>query len=141
MIYIRTFLEQDQAVLKTLMAELGYERTEKELSGTVRQIRQRGGEVFVAENDGNVIGCICALLDIRLAAGTCGEIVSLVVKEGCRGAGVGKKLVAHAETWLSERVEKIRLRANTRRTEAHGFYSSLGYEEKKTQKIFVKNVT
>lgn len=140
-IAIRACREQDLAELKSLMADLGYERTEQDLSVTVREIRQRRGEVFVADKQGNAIGCICALLDIRLAAGTYGEIVSLVVSERFRGNGVGRMLVAHAENWLGERVEKIRLRANTIRIQAHGFYSSLGYEEKKSQKVFVKKVS
>ncbi|WP_163336963.1 GNAT family N-acetyltransferase [Desulfopila sp. IMCC35008] len=132
--------EQDLVELRSLMTELGYERKERELSTTVREIRQRGGEVFVAVKEDHVIGCVCALLDLRLAAGTYGEIVSLVVTEEFRGAGVGRVLVTHAESWLGERVGKIRVRANTRRKEAHGFYRSLGYEESKSQKIFIKQV-
>lgn len=139
-ILIRKCADEDKAPLKSLMHELGYSLSENEILNNIREIHKRDGEVFVAEHEGNIIGCICSIVDIRLAAGKYGELVSLVVANKFRGIGAGKKLVGHAEIWLSKRVRKIRVRANTIRTEAHGFYKSLGYKEKKSQKILIKNV-
>ena len=87
-----------------------------------------------------VYGCICAIFDIRLAAGINGEIVSLVVDSSARGMGVGKGLVAKAESWLRQRTNRLRVRANSVRSEAHSFYESLGYSLSKTQSVFTKNV-
>jgi len=50
------------------------------------------------------------------------EIVSLVVSESARGQGIGKALVLAAESWANTRVNKIRVRANSTREEAHDFY-------------------
>jgi GNAT superfamily N-acetyltransferase len=85
-----------------------------------------------------VVGCVGAIIDARLAAGVNGEIVSLVVLEPFRGRGIGKRLVEVAEAWLAAFVGRIRVRANTRRVDAHRFYADAGYQEVKTQKIFQK---
>ena len=97
-------------------------------------------EVFVAKIHDRVVGCVGAIIDVRLATGISGEIVSLVVSEPHRGNGIGRGLVEVAESWLTQRVVKIRVRANSIRSEAHAFYLKMGYQESKTQKIFEKYV-
>ncbi|MCG8615435.1 MAG: GNAT family N-acetyltransferase, partial [Desulfobacterales bacterium] len=111
-----------------------------ELQNNIRAIREKGGEVIVAAERSEVVGCVCVLMDARLAEGVYAEIVSLVVSENCRGTGIGKGLVTEAEKWSGEKVNKIRVRANAIRDNAHRFYKSLGYDEIKTQKIFRKTV-
>ena len=122
------------------MSELGYEVDRNTLCRRIDSIRAHGGEVIVAEAGGEVIGCINSIIDIRLAEGKTGEIVSLVVSKEHRGLGIGKALVKSAESWLGSRCDIIRVRANTIRNEAHDFYKLLGYKEIKSQKIFTKNV-
>ena len=139
-VHVRKYSLCDIEPLTSLIHELGYSHTKITLSDHIQKIRQRGGEIFVAERGGILVGCVCAIIDIRLAAGVYGELVSLIVTEKARGAGVGKNLVRHAEGWLGKRVDIIRVRANSIRSEAHGFYISRGYKEKKMQKIFVKTV-
>lgn len=137
-IIYREFKENDTLALSTLLEELGYEIDGNTLRGRVNEIRDVGGEVIVAELNGEVVGCINAIIDIRLAEGKSGEVVSLVVSNMHRGFGIGKGLVQSAESWLSNRCEKIRVRANIVRSEAHDFYKSIGYHELKSQKIFTK---
>ncbi len=139
-IIYREFKDADQVSLSSLMSELGYELDCNILCNRIGDIRAHGGEVIVAELGGAVIGCINAIIDIRLAEGKVGEIVSLVVSEEHRGMGIGKALVKRAESWLSSRCDLIRVRANTIRREAHDFYRLLGYQEIKSQKVFTKNV-
>ena len=122
------------------MNQLGYSLEVGELQNNIRAIRERGGEVIVAAERSEVVGCVCVLMDARLAEGVYAEIVSLVVSENCRGTGIGKGLVTEAEKWSGEKVNKIRVRANAIRDNAHRFYKSLGYDEIKTQKIFRKTV-
>ncbi len=86
----------------------------------------------------NVIGCVCVIIDTRLAEGVCAEIVSLVVDKSVRGKGVGKSLVIKAEEWAGKYIGKVRIRANETRKDAHLFYESLGYSYIKSQKIFSK---
>jgi len=136
----RKFKESDIKNTVELMAQLGYEHTEESLAHNIEAVRSAGGEIFVAELSGLVCGCVSAILDIRLAAGVNGEIVSLVVDESSRGKGIGKGLVISAEEWLKKRTPNIYIRANVIREEAHLFYKELGYSLSKTQAVFKKNV-
>lgn len=139
-IVYREFKDADQAGLVSLMSELGYEVDHDALCHRISGIRAQGGEVLVAELGGVVVGCVNAIIDIRLAEGKFGEVVSLVVSQDHRNMGVGKALVKGAEHWLSSRCDIIRVRANAIRGEAHAFYRLLGYEEIKSQKVFAKNM-
>ncbi|MDO8827472.1 GNAT family N-acetyltransferase [Methylophaga sp.] len=130
----------DVPKLVHLMEELGYSTSDVALGEVISAIRQGHGEVFVAESGGSAVGCINAIIDVRLAEGKVGEIASLVVLENYRGRGVGKMLLEYAEHWLSTRVKSVRIRANTKRDDAHGFYAASGYTHIKDQRVFIKNV-
>ncbi|WP_447895392.1 GNAT family N-acetyltransferase [Vreelandella sp. GE22] len=121
-----------------LLAQLGYSFDESALVPMIAEIRSREGEVFVAVTHGTVVGCINVIVDVRLAEGKCGEVASLVVSADHRGQGVGHQLLAHAQEWLSERVNTMRIRANVTRHEAHGFYLSANFTVAKEQKVFTK---
>lgn len=137
----RKYTHQDAQALVMLMAQLGYEHSKESLSANISAVREQGGEVFVAEVSGNVLGCVSAILDVRVAEGIKGEIVSLVVSEEARGLGLGKGLVLEAEKWLSGKVSVIRVRANALREQSHLFYESLGYIKDKTQAVLLKKST
>ena len=134
----RRFQQTDLHGLIKLMFELGYPTKEEEFKKTTREIIKRDGMIFIAEEDGRIIGSSCAIIDVRLAEGVFGEIVSLVVSENFRGCGVGKHLVQMSEEWIYKRVNNVRIRANVIRDDAHSFYGHLGYKEKKEQKVFIK---
>ena len=134
----RTYQSQDLDTIVQLMSQLGYNHDQQSLAQNITAVRTAGGEVFVAEANHQVCGCIAAIIDIRLAEGRVGEVVSLVVDESARGHGVGKGLMYTAERWLQPRTDTIRIRANAIRKEAHRFYKNLGYENTKTQVIFSK---
>jgi len=123
-----------------LMRQLGYEHSTDNISGNIKALRGNGSDVFVVEIDDVICGCISAIIDIRLAEGVKGEIVSLVVSENSRGKGLGKGLVAYAENWLSNHVKEIRIRANSLRIEAHQFYKDLGYTATKQQLVLIKKL-
>jgi GNAT superfamily N-acetyltransferase len=134
----RTATTADALALADLMGELGYSHTEESISRNLQRVENRDGAVFVAVQDGLVVGCVCAIIDVRLAAGECGEIVSLVVSRSHRQKGIGKGLIRHAEEWLSRQTRNIRIRANVKRSDAHKFYEELGYEQEKSQNLFRK---
>lgn len=136
----RVYEDSDLSSVKSLLYELGYAVTEEELHKSIQAIQQRDGVIFVADLNKQVIGCICSIIDTRLAEGVYGEIVSLIVFEKFRGYGAGKRLVEASEKWLCKRVNKIRVRANEIRTDAHSFYSRLGFKETKNQKVFIKSL-
>ncbi len=134
----RRYQEKDIHGLIKLMFELGYPTEEGKFTGTINEITKQGGAIFIAKAEDRVVGSSCAVIDARLAEGITGEIVSLVVSQDCRGLGVGKQLVQISEEWLCTQVNKIKIRANVIRNDAHNFYKHLGYREMKEQKIFIK---
>ncbi len=137
-IQFRTFRKTDTADLLLLIAELGYNVEREELKKTIKELHQRDGAIFVAVISGKIVGSSSVIIDVRLAEGISGEIASLVVSEEFRGLGIGGSLIELAEEYLSKLVKTIRIRANVIRSNAHNYYKSLGYEEVKEQKVFVK---
>ncbi len=137
---IRYASEEDLSEIVQLMNELGYSVDEELIEERLEKIRQRNGRVFVAVDDSeNVLGCVHAFIDLRLAEGEVGEIVSLVVKRDSRGEGIGTELLKKAIDWIrGTGCTKVKVRANTVRDDAHDFYERHGFEEIKTQKIFLR---
>ncbi|MDR5868224.1 GNAT family N-acetyltransferase [Halomonas koreensis] len=136
---IRMASAADAEALAGLMAELGYAHTAEGIRDLQAEIVARGGAVIVAEGEGRLLGCVSALLDVRLAEGRCGEVASLVVAEAYRGQGLGAELVAAAEAWLGPLVDRVRVRAHVGRREAHAFYCRRGYREVKDQRLFARS--
>jgi N-acetylglutamate synthase-like GNAT family acetyltransferase len=143
MITYRTVKIEDFDQLIILLKQLGYLSTSNNLSERIEEIKKDNrGCVFVAVDvNGIIIGCVHALIDIRLAGGTFGEIVSLVVDDRMHGQGIGKGLIDTATEYLRTKgLKRIRVRCNSIREDAHKFYEHLGFVEKKSQKIFEKNI-
>jgi N-acetylglutamate synthase-like GNAT family acetyltransferase len=138
-IYKKFEPEYSQQV-SNLLAQLGYNASEKELPDRIKKISENEkGIVFIALENERVVGCVHTMIITRLAEGSCGEIVSLVVDESVRGKGIGKHLIEESVAWLeARRIIKLRVRCNTVREEAHKFYNHLGFAERKSQKVFEK---
>ena len=122
------------------MLELGYSVEADDLKRNIEEILRRDGQVIIAEDKRGIVGAICVIIDARLAEGIYAEIVSLIVSEKARGKGIGKGLVKRAEDWARGKVHKVRVRANEVRNDAHLFYESQGYNQVKTQRIYIKMV-
>lgn len=136
----RPVTSEDFVEQQGLLRELGYDLPVATIAENVREIRARGGEVFVVVGNGRLLACTAAIIDVRLGGGICGEIVSLVVTESARGQGIGRRLVQHAEQWLGQFVQTMRVRTNAIRTDAHRFYEAGGYQLEKSHKIYKKRL-
>lgn len=69
------------------------------------------------------------------------EIVGIVVDENTRRRGIGKALIALCEDWASNRdFEKMHVKSNAIRSEAHGFYPGIGYQLVKIQRSYAKEL-
>lgn len=139
---IRYASQKDLSEIVQLMNELGYPVNEDLIEERLEKVRQRNGWVFVAVDESeNVLGCVHAFIDLRLAEGEVGEIVSLVVEEKSRGKGIGSKLLDKSIHWIQGTgITNVKVRANTIRKDAHDFYKQHGFEEVKSQKIFQLNL-
>ena len=136
----RALIDTDLPALQPLLLQLGYQLDADSLTGNIAAIRARDGEVFVVTDGARLLGCVAAVMDIRLGEGVAGEIVSLVVDSSARDQGIGSLLLNTAETWLGSRTRNIRVRAKTSRTQAHRFYRQHGYTPVKEQLVLIKRL-
>jgi GNAT superfamily N-acetyltransferase len=76
-----------------------------------------------------------------LTAGDTAEVVAIVVAKAYRRKGVGRHLIAAAETWALESGRaRLLLRTDVVRTEAHAFFTALGYEKSSTTLEFIRDL-
>ncbi|MGB0384619.1 MAG: GNAT family N-acetyltransferase [Ardenticatenaceae bacterium] len=142
MLTIRPIRADDVPALAQLLGQLGYRISLKELAERVDLICSgRESTLLVATNHESIVGCVQAMIDRRLAEGTYGEVVSLVVDQAQRGQGIGRKLVEGADAWvINKGYNRMRVRSNVMRNKAHQFFEKLGFSEIKSQKIFTKSL-
>ena len=127
---------EDAAAAARLATQLGYPSTAVDIERRFRALPGADeARVFVAEGeDGTPVGWIHVFGRRMLESDPDAEIGGLVVDERLRGRGIGKTLMASAESWARERgYRAVSLRTNVIRKEAHEFYKGLGYEVQKSQ--------
>ena len=104
-------------------------------------IQSNSHDVFVAVDEHQVIGWMGVSHSISLESPPICEIHGLVVDEKYRNKGIGKMLVEKAKQWSKDKgSNKLKLRCNTKRIDAHKFYTNAGFTEIKQQKVFEINL-
>lgn len=89
-------------------------------------ILDAGGEIFVAEVEGRVVGT-CALVP---ESDDIFEVVKLAVAKECRGEGLGRRLVEHALMRARDRgAKRVVLLSSSRLGPALHLYRSLGFQD------------
>lgn len=140
---VRPIEPRDAQAVSLLTTQLGYVRSAEQIEQWVRWLaanpdREQVG--FVATMHGEVIGWIDISIEHRLQSAPFGYIGGLVVKDGLRGQGIGRRLCQRAEAWTWERsVETVRVTSRSTRADAHRFYLRDGYREVKTSQVFEKS--
>lgn len=88
------------------------------------------GKIFVAQNDGEIIGMVSLLFTISTALG--GKVALLedmIIAPHFQGIGVGKRLLAHAIAQAkSLTCKRITLLSDTDNVKAHRFYEQFGFK-------------
>ncbi len=87
--------------------------------------------LYVAEEEGQVVGTFCLLLLDNIAhwGMPAGLVESVVVSERVQGRGVGREMMRQAFRVAEDRgCYKVALSSNVKSTDAHAFYESLGFE-------------
>jgi len=125
-----------------LTAQLGYEVEGPAVSDRLSRILLQPGQRFlVAEREDRLVGWVHAIVWEFVETGAFVVIGGLVVDRSLRKQGIGRTLLANAETWAVEQgCSVVRLWSSIARTEAHRFYEQLGYRNLKSQYSFVKSV-
>jgi GNAT superfamily N-acetyltransferase len=125
-----------------LMTQLGYPSTSQQIAQRFERIDGQSNQaLFVADDEGQVVASVHVAANPYLENDASAEILGLVVADGHRSQGVGKALVSAAEAWAEKLgCGVLRVRSNTIRTRAHGFYDRAGFERVKTQLCFEKRL-
>ena len=140
---LRPMEEGDAESVSALTGMLGYERPVAEVQHWIAGLTGRGEtqRSWVACLEGEVVGWIEASVELRLQASPFTLIGGLVVREGLRGRGIGRRLCECVERWSRERgIGKVRVTSRNTREAAHRFYQRDGYELTKTSLVFEKNL-
>jgi len=138
----REMMEKDAEAVNTLSKQLGYPLSiEQTLQNIKAILKSKDHAAFVAEYENKIVGWVGAAQAIMIEVMPHCEINGLVIDEHHRGMGIGKLLIERVKHWAKEKGnDKIGLRCNVKRTEAHLFYEHLGFTELKQQKKFVINI-
>ncbi|MCL2159820.1 MAG: GNAT family N-acetyltransferase [Oscillospiraceae bacterium] len=86
---------------------------------------------FVAKKSGKIVAScyICIIPNLTRGARSIGFIENVITDEAHRKMGIGKKIMQNAIDYAREQnCYKVLLQSGARRTEAHGFYASLGFD-------------
>jgi GNAT superfamily N-acetyltransferase len=143
---VRPMTRGDLPAVTALCAQLGYPETEEAITHRFELLLASPHDTLLVAEDAHdveerVVGWIHLAGRVLLEAEPFAQVAGIVVDEQARGKGVGRALMAVAESWAAERgYDEVRLWSNIVRERAHRFYEGLGYEHVKTSKVFRKTL-
>jgi GNAT superfamily N-acetyltransferase len=138
---VRALTLADAGAIAELSGQLGYQASATEMVERIRGILsvREGHLAIVACRYDEVIGWIEAEVGRHLQSTPHVLITGLVVKEGMRSLGVGKRLCTEVEQWASRQgVSVVRVTSRSTREGAHRFYLREGFTQTKTSLVFEK---
>jgi predicted N-acetyltransferase YhbS len=140
-VIVRVISHEDAAAVAELTRQLGHEVPVERIAEQIRRLSSCAASqvVFVACVGVDVVGWIEAAIAYHLQSVPYSLIGGLVVRDGMRSLGVGKRLCAEVEMWSKEKgVAVVRVMSRISRERAHRFYLREGYEQIKTSAVFEK---
>jgi predicted N-acetyltransferase YhbS len=137
---IRRLTVEDAEAAAELSRQLGYPCSVDDLRKRIdERLRSDNSVVLGAVLNGELVGWIDAAIEQHLQSSPCAVIGGLVVREGARGFGIGKRLCLEIEEWAREKkIPVLRVRSQIKREDAHRFYLREGYCKVKTSVVFQK---
>lgn len=130
MVRIRAAGAEDRLVVQDLLRQLGYVFTTEEVQARLDLLAMSDADpVLLAIQDDEVVGLIALHFATMLQQREpVAQITALVVRDGVRGAGIGKALVdAGGDLARRSSCGRLELRTANARTEAQAFYRRLGF--------------
>lgn len=152
-VIIRQYRDADRAALVRCMEQLQRHQQSLDRWGKIRKLTAGFGEryvtgllermkkeediVFVAEDAGNVVGCVAGVIERNAndqPMSDCypcvnGRLLELYVEEEHRRKNVGSLLMEHMESYFREAgVDFLRVEAFAPNTASQDFYRRCGYE-------------
>jgi GNAT superfamily N-acetyltransferase len=138
---VRVIAREDASAVAELSGQLGYEASVAEISERIEVLSSCLDDrvALVACAGGGVVGWIEAGIVHHLQSTPYALISGLVVKDGIRSLGVGKRLCAEVEEWSRNKgMAVLRVTSRMSREGAHRFYLREGFERTKTSAVFEK---
>jgi GNAT superfamily N-acetyltransferase len=102
------------------------------------KIKNNDIKYFIAKENGKIIAsCYISIIPNLTRNGkSIGFIENVIIDKNYRGKGIGKNIMENAIKYAKENnCYKVVLQSGNKRTDAHGFYESLGFDGK-TKKAF-----
>ena len=133
----------DAESVSALSGQLGYPVSVEVIRERLQRLTDDPDHMVVVAcgPDGKIVGWMDVGIVFHLQSGTYCEIGGLVVDESARKNGIGRELVAYAEKWAADRkIQRVLVRSNAKRADAHRFYLREKYELVKTSAVFEKRL-
>ena len=127
---LRDARRDDAAELARLFTQLGHATSTADVEQRWAEWTADGARAIVAESEaGPLVGLVTfGRMRVLHRPHPVGRVTSLVVDERLRGEGIGRRLVARAESELAQAgCRLIEVTSNLRRVDAHAFYEHIGY--------------
>jgi predicted N-acetyltransferase YhbS len=127
---VRSATLEDADELARLFEQLGHPQTARDLADALASaLADARAEVIVAEDGGAIVGvATCYFVPVVHDSRPWCRITALVVDEAHRGRGIGHMLAERAEAVAqSASCSRIEATSALHRTDAHRFYTGLGY--------------
>ena len=127
---VRTALVQDAPELARLLSQLDFPADTEAILARWQGWSAAGNSALVAEGKDRRLAGVAVLhvMHVLHRPRPVGRISALVVDESERGQGLGRTLVAAAESFLVEAgCGLMEITSNLRLTEAHAFYEHIGF--------------
>jgi GNAT superfamily N-acetyltransferase len=140
-VLVRVVSHEDAASVAELSEQLGYEASAAETCERIKFLLAHAESqvAFVACLRDEVVGWIEASIVHHLQSPAHALIGGLVVKDGARSLGLGRRLCAEVENWSRDRgITVVRVTSRSTREGAHRFYLRDGYRQTKTSAVFEK---
>jgi GNAT superfamily N-acetyltransferase len=138
---VRMVSREDAGAVAELSGQLGYETSAEAMAERIGIVagHPESQIVFVACLRGELVGWIEASISHHLQSPAYSLISGLVVRDGVRSLGTGRRLCAEVERWSREKgVMVVRVTSRASRGDAHRFYLREGFEQIKTSAVFEK---
>lgn len=132
--------EPHVALLLGLLREAGVQTDLESLRARLASLPKED-RLLIGLDGEHVAGFAHLRVSQDLTTGDAAEVVAILVAKAYRRRGVGRRLIAAAETWaLESGRSRLVLRTDVVRSDAHAFFIALGYEEAATTLEFVRDL-
>ncbi|HEX3130219.1 MAG TPA: GNAT family N-acetyltransferase [Thermoanaerobaculia bacterium] len=134
---IREAILSDVTALADLATQLGYPSNPEQMAVRLEMLAGRAGNgILVAEDESGVVGWLHVSGMYFLESPAFAEVLGLIVDKEHRGRSIGKQLLDGAVRWAAEHgYDRLRVRSNVIREDAHRFYEREGFRKIKTQVV------